>query len=33
MQNLVVHWGYVALFLLAALSAFGIPIGSELAMA
>ena len=33
MQNLVVHWGYVALFLVTALSAFGIPVGSELAMA
>jgi membrane protein DedA with SNARE-associated domain len=33
MQNLVVHWGYAALFLLTALSAFGIPVGSELAMA
>lgn len=33
MQHLVVHWGYVALFLLTALSAFGVPVGSELAMA
>jgi membrane protein DedA with SNARE-associated domain len=33
MQNLVIHLGYVALFLLTALSAFGIPVGSELAMA
>ena len=33
MQNLIVHLGYVALFLVTALSAFGIPAGSELAMA
>jgi membrane protein DedA with SNARE-associated domain len=33
MQSTVVHWGYVALFLITALSAFGIPVGSELAMA
>jgi len=33
MENLVVHLGYAALFLLTALSAFGIPVGSELAMA
>jgi len=32
MENLVVHLGYPALFLLTALSAFGIPVGSELAM-
>jgi membrane protein DedA with SNARE-associated domain len=29
----LVHWGYLALFLLTALSAFCIPVGSELAMA
>jgi membrane protein DedA with SNARE-associated domain len=33
MQSFVVHWGYLALFLLTAISAFCIPIGSELAMA
>lgn len=33
MQQLVVHWGYLALFVITALSAFGIPVGSELAMA
>lgn len=33
MQSFVVHWGYLALFLVTAVSAFGIPIGSELAMA
>jgi membrane protein DedA with SNARE-associated domain len=33
MQSFVVHWGYLALFLLTALSAFCIPVGSELAMA
>lgn len=33
MQTFVVHWGYLALFLITALSAFGIPVGSELAMA
>ncbi len=32
MQSLVSHWGYLALFLITALSAFGVPIGSELAM-
>ena len=33
MQSFLVHWGYLALFLITALSAFGIPVGSELAMA
>lgn len=33
MQSFVVHWGYWALFALTALSAFCIPVGSELAMA
>jgi membrane protein DedA with SNARE-associated domain len=33
MESFVVHWGYLALFLLTTLSAFGIPVGSELAMA
>lgn len=33
MESLVAHWGYLALFLLTALSAFCIPVGSELAMA
>jgi len=33
LQSFVVHWGYLALFLITALSAFGIPVGSELAMA
>ncbi len=33
MQSFVVHWGYLALFAITALSAFGIPVGSELAMA
>jgi len=33
LESFVVHWGYVALFLITALSAFGIPVGSELAMA
>jgi membrane protein DedA with SNARE-associated domain len=32
-ENLIVNWGYLALFLITALSAFGIPVGSELAMA
>jgi len=32
-QSFLVHWGYLALFLITALSAFGIPVGSELAMA
>jgi membrane protein DedA with SNARE-associated domain len=32
-QSLVVHLGYLALFLLTAFSAFCIPVGSELAMA
>jgi membrane protein DedA with SNARE-associated domain len=33
LQTFLVHWGYLALFLITALSAFGIPVGSELAMA
>lgn len=33
MESFLVHWGYLALFLITALSAFGIPIGSELVMA
>jgi membrane protein DedA with SNARE-associated domain len=33
MQSFVVHWGYLALFLVTAVSAFGIPVGSELTMA
>ncbi len=33
MESLVVHWGYLALFIFTALSAFGIPVGSELVMA
>ena len=33
MESLVAHWGYLALFLITALSAFCIPVGSELAMA
>lgn len=32
MESFLVHWGYAALFLLTAVSAFGIPIGSELVM-
>lgn len=32
-QHFLVHWGYIALFLVTAVSAFGIPIGSELVMA
>lgn len=33
MQSFVAHWGYLALFLIPAVSAFGIPVGSELVMA
>ncbi|HEY3941394.1 MAG TPA: DedA family protein [Acidimicrobiales bacterium] len=33
MQSFLVHWGYLALFLITALSAFGVPVGSELVMA
>lgn len=33
MESFVAHWGYLALFLITALSAFCIPVGSELAMA
>ena len=33
MQHFLVHYGYIALFLVTALSAFGIPVGSELVMA
>lgn len=33
MQSFLVHWGYLALFLVPAVSAFGIPVGSELVMA
>ncbi len=32
-QHLLVQWGYIALFLVTAISAFGVPIGSELVMA
>jgi membrane protein DedA with SNARE-associated domain len=31
-ESFVAHWGYLALFLITALSAFCIPVGSELAM-
>ena len=31
--HFLIHYGYVALFLIPALSAFGIPVGSELVMA
>ncbi|MCU1490531.1 MAG: associated Golgi protein-like protein [Acidimicrobiaceae bacterium] len=33
MQSFLAHWGYLALFVLTMVSSFGIPVGSELAIA